>query len=120
MCRVETNETGVVLMDIKLRTRGDHRIVEIDGDIDYFSISELKNNIFALINDKARSIILDLKDVEYMDSSGIGLIVTAYKVMNGYGGKIALLHVHEDILALLRLATVDTIMKIFDSENDIK
>ncbi len=75
--------SGVVTMEIRLRTRGEHRIVEVDGDIDYFSVSELKNSIFSLINDKVRSIILDLKDVEYMDSSGIGLIVTAYKVMNG-------------------------------------
>lgn len=106
-------------MEIRLRTRGEHRIVEVDGDIDYFSVSELKNSIFSLINDKVRSIILDLKDVEYMDSSGIGLIVTAYKVMNGYGGRIALLHVQEDILALLKLATVDSIMKIYENANDI-
>ncbi len=106
-------------MEIRLRTRGEHRIVEVEGDIDYFSVSELKNSIFSLINDKVRSIILDLKDVEYMDSSGIGLIVTAYKVMNGYGGRIALLHVQEDILALLKLATVDSIMKIYESANDI-
>ncbi len=106
-------------MVIKNRTRGEHRIIDVDGDVDYFSISELKNGLFALINDRAESIILDLEDVEYMDSSGIGLIVTAYKVMLGYGGKIALLHVHEDILALLKLATVDTIMKIYESENDI-
>lgn len=109
----------MVTMEIRLRTRGEHRIVEVEGDIDYFSVSELKNSIFSLINDKVRSIILDLKDVEYMDSSGIGLIVTAYKVMNGYGGRIALLHVQEDILALLKLATVDSIMKIYESANDI-
>ncbi|MBN2078219.1 MAG: STAS domain-containing protein [Spirochaetes bacterium] len=107
-------------MEIRLRTRGEHKIVEIDGDIDYFSVGELKNSIFALINDRVRSIILDLKDVEYMDSSGIGLIVTAFKVMNGYGGRIALVHVQEDILALLKLATVDSIMKIYESANDIE
>jgi anti-anti-sigma factor len=106
-------------MEIRLRNRGEHRIVEVEGDIDYFSVGELKNSIFGLINEKVRSIILDLKDVEYMDSSGIGLIVTAYKVMNGYGGQIALLHVQEDILALLKLATVDSIMKIYESTNDI-
>lgn len=106
-------------MEIRLRTRGEHKIVEIDGDIDYFSVGDLKNSIFALINDRVRSIILDLKDVEYMDSSGIGLIVTAFKVMNGYGGRIALVHVQEDILALLKLATVDSIMKIYESANDI-
>jgi anti-sigma B factor antagonist len=107
-------------MEIKVNDLGVHKILELDGDIDYFSVSELKNVIFKLISDKVPSIILNLSDVEYMDSSGIGLIVTAHKVMNNYSGKIGLLNVHEDILVLLKLATVDTILKIYKNKADIE
>ena len=107
-------------MEIFLRDLGIHKIVKLQGDVDYFSASELKNAIFKLINEKAPSIILDLEEVEYMDSSGIGLIVTAHKVMNSYNGLIGLLNVGEDILALLKLATVDTILKIYKDINELK
>ncbi|OHD67241.1 MAG: hypothetical protein A2W19_07900 [Spirochaetes bacterium RBG_16_49_21] len=107
-------------MDIQINEQGDHTILKLNGDIDYFNVSELKNAIFKLINNNTRSIILDLKDVDYMDSSGIGLIVTAYKVMNNYQGTIGLLHVHDEILALLKLATVDVILKIYNNEDELK
>lgn len=107
-------------MEINYKELKNHNILVLHGDIDYFSVSELKNIVFKLINDKVPSIILDMNEVEYMDSSGIGLVVTAHKVMNNYGGKIALMNVREDILILLKLATVDTILKIYKNEDEIK
>ncbi|OHD62927.1 MAG: hypothetical protein A2176_04765 [Spirochaetes bacterium RBG_13_51_14] len=99
---------------------GMHKILGLHGDVDYFSMSELKNVIFKLINEKIPSIILDMRDVEYMDSSGIGLIVTAHKAMHAYNGTIGLINVHEDIMLLLKLATVDSFLKIYNNEDDIK
>jgi anti-sigma B factor antagonist len=106
-------------MNIQISDLKGHTVLKLRGDIDYFNVSELKNAIFKLINNNVRSIILDLKDVDYMDSSGIGLIVTAFKVMHTYNGTIALLHVHDDILALLKLATVDVILKIYEDEAEL-
>ncbi len=103
-----------------MRDLGVHKIMKLHGDVDYFSASELKNAIFKLINEKTPSIILDLEDVEYMDSSGIGLIVTAHKVMSNYNGLIGLVNVRDDILVLLKLATVDSILKIFKDINELK
>lgn len=107
-------------MEIYVRDLGVHKIVKLHGDVDYFSASELKNAIFKLINEKAPSIILDLEEVEYMDSSGIGLIVTAHKVMNNYNGMIGLLYVQDDIMSLLKLATVDRILKIYKNISELK
>jgi anti-sigma B factor antagonist len=107
-------------MEIDYRDLGDHKIIELNGDIDYFCVSDLKNAVFKLINDRIPSIILDLNHVAYMDSSGIGLIVTAHKVMNQYGGRISLMNAQEDVLMLLKLATVDTLLKIYKSEKEIQ
>ena len=106
-------------MDIYCRDLKEHKIVELKGDIDYFSVSELKNTIFKLIHDKTPSIILDLQNVEYMDSSGLGLIVTAYRVMSNYNGKISLVNVCDDISVILKLATVDTLLTIYNNNKEI-
>lgn len=106
-------------MNIDYKDIRDHKIIILNGDIDYFCVSELKNAVFKLINDRTPSIILDLNNVEYMDSSGIGLIVTAYKVMNQYGGRMGLVNVQDDVMKLLRLTTIDTLMKIYTSEQEI-
>jgi anti-anti-sigma factor len=107
-------------MDIHYRDLKEHKIVELKGDIDYFSVSELKNALFKLIHDKAPSIILDLQHVEYMDSSGLGLIVTAHRVMNNYNGKISLVNVCDDIRVILKLATVDTLLTIYKNNKEIE
>lgn len=106
-------------MNIHYKDIRDHKIIILDGDIDYFCVSELKNAIFKLINDRTPSIILDLNSVEYMDSSGIGLIVTAYKVMSQYGGKMSLMNVRDDVMMLLKLTTIDTLMRIYNNEQEI-
>ena len=85
-------------MNINYKDLGEHKIIILNGDIDYFCVSELKNAVFKLINDRTPSIILDLNNVEYMDSSGIGLIVTAHKVMHQYGGRMSLLNVQDDVM----------------------
>ena len=106
-------------MNINYKDIKDHKIIILDGDIDYFCVSELKNAVFKLINDRTPSIILDLNNVEYMDSSGIGLIVTAYKVMSQYGGRMSLMNVQDDVMKLLKLTTIDTLMNIYKNEKEI-
>ena len=107
-------------MEITIRDLNNHKILEINGDVDYFSVSELKNSVFKLVNEKTPSIILNLANVEYMDSSGIGMILTAHKAMQGYNGAIGILKVRDDIMSLLKLATVDTFVKIYKSEKELK
>ncbi|MBN1496541.1 MAG: STAS domain-containing protein [Spirochaetes bacterium] len=107
-------------MEIYSREYKSHIILVPNGDIDYFSVGELKNAVFKLIQGKIRSIIIDLKKVEYIDSSGFGLIVAACRAMNDYNGKLGLMNVRDDIMALLKLATFNTIMDIYKSERELK
>ena len=106
-------------MHIDYKDIRNHKVIVLNGDIDYFCVSELKNAVFKLINDRTPSIILDLNNVEYMDSSGIGLIVTAYKVMSQYGGTLGLMNVQNDVFKLLKMTTIDTLMKIYSNEQEI-
>jgi anti-sigma B factor antagonist len=106
-------------MNINYKDIRNHKVILLDGDIDYFCVSELKNAVFKLINDRTPSIILDLNHVEYMDSSGIGLIVTAYKVMSQYGGRMSLINVQDDVMKLLKLTTIDSLMSIYKNEQEI-
>jgi anti-anti-sigma factor len=106
-------------MEIDYRDLKEHKIMILNGDMDYFSVSELKNALFKLIHEKTNSIILDLTNVEYIDSSAIGLLVNAHKVMNGYNGRIGLVNLPDDILNLIKLSTADTIIAIYKNEEEI-
>ena len=65
-------------------------IVRLNGELDHSAASRMRGELDALIADcGARRLILDLHDLKFMDSSGIGLIIGRYKLMRRLGGSVA-------------------------------
>jgi anti-anti-sigma factor len=106
-------------MEISYRDLRDHTIVMLKGDMDYYCSKELRDAIYKLIHDKTKSIILDLKYVNFIDSAGMGLLLNVNKESNKYNGKVGLLNLSEYILSLIKLATLDRIIPIYNNEDDI-
>ncbi len=106
-------------MDISFRDMGEHKIIQVSGEVDLYNVSELKKALFSLTDGQHPSVIVDMKNVNYMDSSGIGALVAGQKKMKAHNGKFALMNIHDDVLNILRLATLDRFFKIYDSENEV-
>lgn len=107
-------------MEIQYRKLRDHIILELSGDIDYVCLTEFQSIIYGYVKEKPVSLILDLKDTRYMDSSSIGLIISAQKKMMSYGGKLGLMNVQDDIMVLLKMVAVDKILEIYNDEAELK
>ena len=106
-------------MEIKITEIKGRQVIELQGEIYFYCIEELKQLLFKMIKKKTASIILDLANVAFMDSSGVGLIFKAYKSMSAYNGSISLVNVNSEILELLELATVDSLVKIYGGIEEI-
>jgi len=106
-------------MEIEFRDIGEHKIVQVSGEVDLYNVSELKKALFSITDGRHHSIIVDMKNVNYMDSSGIGALVAGQKKMRAHNGRFALMNIHEDVLNILKLATLDRFFKIYDSEDEI-
>jgi anti-sigma B factor antagonist len=106
-------------MEIVFRDFGEHKIIEVSGEVDLYNVSELKKALFSITDGNNYSIIVDMKNVNYMDSSGIGALVAGQKKMRAHNGRFALMNIHEDVLNILKLATLDRFFKIYESEDDI-
>ncbi len=107
-------------MEVTYRDLRGHTIIMLNGEMDYFSSKELREEILQLIREKSKSIILDLKDVSFIDSAGMGLLINLNREMNNTNGRLGLLNLSEDIFSLIKLATLDTIIPIYTSEEDIE
>lgn len=107
-------------MDIQLRDWGKHRILAVKGDVDLYNVGELKKAIFSMVEEQdIKSLIIDMSGIHYMDSSGVGALVAGHKKMKTQGGKFALLKINEDVLNILKLATLDQFFTIYFQESDI-
>ncbi|HOO71153.1 MAG TPA: STAS domain-containing protein [Spirochaetota bacterium] len=106
-------------MDIEFRDYGEHKIIAVSGEVDLYNVSDLKKALFSVTDGKYPSVVVDMKNVNYMDSSGIGALVAGQKKMKAHNGKFALINIHDDVLNILKLATLDKFFKIYDTEDDL-
>ena len=97
----------------------DHAILRVHGKIDCFNISELKSEIAKLITEQAPSIVLDLEDVQYMDSSGIGVIFLTSKLTSRYKGTFSLINLSDDLRELINLTAAASVIKICKDEQSL-
>ncbi|MBN2694333.1 STAS domain-containing protein [bacterium] len=75
-----------------------------------------KEDFLAIIEEKGKKIILDLSEVSFIDSSGLGAIVAAFKKIKP-DGNLVLLTKSEAILTMLRLTRLDKVFQIVESKN---
>jgi anti-anti-sigma factor len=108
-------------MDLKIEERlvGDVTVLDIVGKLTMDQGAEhLKDKINSLISQQRIRIVLNLKNVSYIDSGGLGQLAASYGSVMRTGGALKLLSVNarnHDLLSITRLVTL---FETFDSEPD--
>lgn len=104
---------------IKERQAGDVTVLDMEGKV---TIGEgsvaLRNTIRRLLGEGKNKILLNLGGVGYIDSSGIGELVSSFTAVNKEGGTLKLLKLTQKIQDLLAITKLLTVFDVFDSEAD--
>lgn len=75
---------------VSYRQAGGDLVVNIDGELDQLSAQSLRQELDGLIGEyRPRRLILDVRKLEFMDSSGIGMLIGRYKNVKRFGGTMA-------------------------------
>lgn len=78
----------------------------------------LKERIDSLVREGQRQILVDLKHLPYLDSTGLGRLIRAHSAVRQAGGRVRLCNVSPKIMELLKLTRLDTVLDIYTSEED--
>jgi len=106
-------------MQISERAVGDVMVLDLRGKVTLGEGDELlKDKVNSLVNQGHRKIILNLADVPYIDSAGLGEIVRTYTTVSRQGGSLKLLNLTKRITDLLSITKLLTVFETFDSESD--
>ena len=104
-------------MQIEERTIGDVVVLDLKGKVTLGQGDELlKDKVNSLVNQGHRKILLNLADVPYVDSAGLGEIVRTYTSISRQGGRLKLLNVSKRIQDLLVITKLITIFDSYDGE----
>jgi anti-sigma B factor antagonist len=100
------------------RQLGDVTIVDFSGKITLGEGSAmLRNTVRELINSGSKKILLSLYDVDYIDSSGIGELVSAYTTVKNASGEMKLLHLTKRVHDILQITRLFTVFDVQSDEN---
>lgn len=77
----------------------------------------LKGEFLILCKPKVETLFVDLKDVEFCDSSGLSALLIADRKMKEHGGKVVLRNVHKSVASLMRISMLDRVFQIEESRN---
>ena len=104
---------------IKSRQLDDVVILDISGRI---TIGEgtitLRDALQKLLKSGERKVLMNLEDVDYVDSAGLGELITAYTTVRAHGGQLKLLKLTHRIQDLLQITKLLTVFDAFDSETE--
>jgi len=104
-------------LNIKERQSGDVTVLDLSGKVTIGEGSvQLREAVRKLLDDGKKKILLNLGDVAYVDSSGIGELVSSYTTTNNQGGQLKLLNLTKKIQDLLMITKLLTVFETFDNE----
>ena len=83
-----------------------------------FLTSELDHHITNEVRDEI-DIIFDFKNIRFMDSSGIGVIIGRYKKISSEGGKVSVVNVNDRVKKIFNLSGMNKIINIYDTYEEV-
>jgi anti-sigma B factor antagonist len=103
---------------VDTRQAGDVTILEVSGRITLGDGARtLRNAILAMVRDGRQKILISLANVTFIDSSGLGVLVSAFATQTNRGGDLKLLNVTSRVKDLLLITKLYTVFDVFDEEN---
>ena len=100
-------------MSVKIINEDNKVIALLSGEIDHHNAKSLRQDIdFSLRENQLEELIMDFSEVGFMDSSGIGLVMGRYKLMQEIGGNLVVRNPPPHIKKVMRLSGIDRLASI--------
>ena len=106
-------------MSVKLNTRqvGDVNVIDVAGRITLGEgSSALRDTLREMVGKNQKKILLNLGDVSYIDSSGIGELVSGFTTVTNQGGQLKLLNLTKRVKDLLQITKLYTVFDVHEDE----
>lgn len=101
-------------MDVNLK------IIQPAGILDGTKVQQIRQEINSIINAGAAIVLIDLANVTFMDSSGLGALVIALKAVRTAGGKLFLCSVNDQVKLLFELTSMDRVFEVFPNRAEFE
>ena len=109
-------------MDLEIKTSSGGGVCTVDlvGEVDVYSAPRLKQELVAVIEGGCANVIVNLEQVGFIDSSGLGVLVSGLRRVKERDGTLRLVCTHEGILKIFRITGLDKVFPLFSSSEEAR
>jgi len=111
-------------VDLSLSTRseegprGPRTVVVVGGEIDVYTAPKLREQLIDLVSNGQYHLIVDMEGVEFLDSTGLGVLVGGLKRVRAHEGSLHLVCTQERILKIFRITGLTKVFPIYSSVDE--
>jgi len=124
MCSAEGWDNGRMALEESVDLKLDHynkdgiEIVDVEGEIDVYTAPRLRELLIDLVNNGHYQLVVNMEKVEFLDSTGLGVLVGGLKRVRAHDGSLDLVCTQERILKIFRITGLTKVFGIHDSVDE--
>ncbi|MBE7412423.1 MAG: STAS domain-containing protein [Leptospiraceae bacterium] len=105
-------------MEINIRENNSVQIISIAGEVDLYNAKELKDCLDLMIKEEKFQVVIDLAKVPFIDSSGIGTLVTGMYRLKKYHGGLKVINITGSVAKVFKLTGMEQHLEVCKSEEE--
>ncbi|WP_019505076.1 STAS domain-containing protein [Pleurocapsa sp. PCC 7319] len=96
------------------------KIIQPEGILDSVNTNDLRREILDLINSGVKIVLVNLQDITFMNSSGMGALVATLKAVKAAGGELALCSLSDQVRIIFELSRMDRIFQVYGDRQEFE
>lgn len=102
-------------LGLELTERDGFAVLAVSGEIDVSTAPPLRERLIGLVNDGWTRVVVDLEGVDFLDSTGLGVLVAVLKRLETEGGELRLVCTRSQLLKVFEITGLNLVFSVFDS-----
>ena len=94
---------------------GSHSVVDVKGEIDVYTAPKLREKLIELVSEGSYDVVVNLEGVDFLDSTGLGVLVGALKRVKAHDGSLSLVCTQDKILKIFKITGLTKVFPINSS-----
>jgi anti-anti-sigma factor len=108
-------ETKITLNYRDIKNRTDSKVIEFIGDLDATNVEKVLEEIIGLMNNGTIHLVADFKELRYVNSTGLGILLHFSKTAKEKGGCFRIANVNEHVYEIIEIIGATTLLDIYES-----
>lgn len=105
-------------LGIDVRRLNSFAVVDVKGEVDVYTAPKLREQLIELVSEGSYDIVVNLEGVDFLDSTGLGVLVGALKRVKAHEGDLALVCTQDKILKIFKITGLTKVFPIYTSVED--